>query len=459
MKYARCVRGETVVGQLTDNGDGTVSDSSTSLMWQKGGAPLYDLPYSWDGAMGYCEALTDGGYTDWRLPNVKELESLSVIDGSKYSPPISTALFPNARKWKYWTSTTFGSPWNTSFTKKAWMVDFTDISTVNRGDWYPFTNSCNGEPNDKSGCFFKYYARCVRSTKAFPLGDPPICTLTASPVVVAAGGTSTLKAACNPTVTSYTWTNSSFAPTAGSGTVSPTKPTMYTVVGTNSAGSSAAASTAVYVCNTPPSQTYPGLSLTGTATAEQFASGIANDRIDGAAGVDTVIYQCNRSSFTITKTAAGWTVSSAAEGLDTLSNVERIKFGNETLALDITGNAGQSYRIYQAAFNRVPDNGGLKFWIAAMDSGVSLKDVAVAFMGSAEFKGLYGTNPTNEDFVTKLYTNILHRTPDAGGYAYWVNALNTKVITQAEALVYLSESTENQAGVINAITNGIDLLN
>jgi hypothetical protein len=80
-------------------------------------------------------------------------------------------------------------------------------------------------------------------------------------------------------------------------------------------------------------------------------------------------------------------------------------------------------------------------------------------MTSDEFKTQYGANPKNEDFVTKLYTNILHRTPDAGGYAYWVNALNTKVISQAEALVFLSESTENQAGVINAIINGIDLLN
>ena len=287
----------------------------------------------------------------------------------------------------------------------------------------------------------------------------PACTLSASPIVISAGSYATLTASCTPAATSLTWTNSGFAPTVGSGTVSPTKPTMYTVFGTNSAGSSAAATTAVYVCNTPPSQTYPGLTLTGTAAAEQFASGIANDRIDGGAGVDAIVYACNKDSFTITKTASGWAVSSAAEGLDTLTNVERIKFGNETLALDISGNAGQTYRLYQAAFNRVPDNAGLKYWIDVMDSGISLKDVALGFMGVSEFKALYGANPTNEDFVTKLYTNILHRAPDPAGYAYWVDTLNAKLITQADALILLSESTENQAGVINAIINGIDLLN
>ena len=338
-------------------------------------------------------------------------------------------------------------------------MDFTSIGSVERGGLDAFHNLCNSQENDKSGCYYKYFARCVRSINVVPLGDPPACTLTASPAVVAAGATSTLKASCNPAATSYAWSNSVFAPTADGGTVLPSAPTMYTVVGSNAAGGGAPASTAVYVCNTPPSQTYRGLTLTGSAGREQFASGISNDTIDGAAGVDTVIYQCNRSSFTLTKTATGWTVSSAAEGLDNLTNVERIKFGDETLALDITGNAGQAYRIYQAAFNRVPDNGGLKFWISAMDGGASLQDVAAGFMGSAEFKALYGANPTNEEFVNKLYANILHRAPDPGGYAYWVEALNSKLITQVQALVFLSESTENQAGVLNAIINGIDLLN
>jgi hypothetical protein len=287
----------------------------------------------------------------------------------------------------------------------------------------------------------------------------PTCSLVASPIVVSAGGVATLTANCSPSATAYVWTNAGFSSSARSGSVAPTKPTLYSVVGINAVGSSNAATAAVYVCNTPPSQNYPGMSLTGTATAEQFASGIANDSIDGSAGVDTIVYACNKDSFTITKTASGWIVSSAAEGLDTLTNVERIKFGNGTLALDISGNAGQTYRLYQAAFNRVPDNGGLKYWISVMDGGSSLKDVALGFMGSPEFKSLYGSNPPNEDFVIKLYANILHRAPDPAGYAYWVDTLNAKLITQADALILLSESTENQAGVINAIINGIDLLN
>jgi hypothetical protein len=138
-QYSRCVRGQPAAGNLTDNGNGTVSDSKTKLMWQKGGPPLYDLSYTWDGALSYCEGLTDAGYSDWRLPNIKELESL--VDDSRNSPPIDTTLFPNARKWKYWSSTTLEN-----YESYAWTVDFTSIGDAT----YP----------KKTG--YQYYTRCVR---------------------------------------------------------------------------------------------------------------------------------------------------------------------------------------------------------------------------------------------------------------------------------------------------------
>jgi len=293
-----------------------------------------------------------------------------------------------------------------------------------------------------------------------PPQAPPQCTLSATPVVISAGSSSTLSASCTPAATSYVWTNSGFGSGVSSGAVSPTSPTIYTVVASNAAGSSNAASTAVYVCNTAPSQIYAGQTLVGSGASEPFHSGIGNDTIDGGAGINTVIYNCNRSSFTLTKTASGWTLSSAAEGIDTLTNVERIQFPNETLALDISGNAGQAYRVYQAAFNRTPDNAGLKYWIGVMDSnGASLNDVAAGFINSAEFQALYGSNPTNPDFVTKLYSNVLHRAPDQAGYDYWVDVLNRHLISNIDTLVNFSESPENQAGVLGAILNGIDLLN
>jgi hypothetical protein len=197
--------------------------------------------------------------------------------------------------------------------------------------------------------------------------------------------------------------------------------------------------------------------FTGTSANEAFTTGTGNDTVDGGAGIDTVIFTGTKADHSITRTATGWTVSSAVDGTDTIQNVERLLFSNETLALDIAGNAGQAYRIYQAAFNRTPDNGGLKYWIGRMDGGTTQDRVAAEFVGSPEFQNLYGTNPSNADFLTKLYSNVLHRTPDFGGYTWWLGQLDAGVYNKTTALASFAESPENQAGVIGVIQNGIEL--
>jgi hypothetical protein len=202
--------------------------------------------------------------------------------------------------------------------------------------------------------------------------------------------------------------------------------------------------------------------LHGT-TVNDFMKGFGgNDVIYGYAGVDTAVFSGNRADYTLAINPNSSIVTdrvAGRDGQDTLVGIERLEFVKETLALDIDGNAGQAYRIYQAAFNRTPDNAGLKYWIGLMDGGVSLPTVSSAFIAGGEFKALYGANPTNEVFISKLYDNVLHRAPDAGGYNYWVDLLNTGKISNISTLINFSESAENQAGVIGVIQNGIELFN
>jgi hypothetical protein len=62
-----------VSAALIDNGNGTVTDTGSGLMWQKATAPG---TYTWQAALSYCENLSLAGHSDWRLPNRNELESL-----------------------------------------------------------------------------------------------------------------------------------------------------------------------------------------------------------------------------------------------------------------------------------------------------------------------------------------------------------------------------------------------
>ncbi len=82
------VRGSSVYGvnDYNDNGDGTVTDQATSLMWQQGDSGSGMI---WEDGLDYCEDLTLAGQSDWRLPNAKELQS--IVDYSRSPGTTSSA--------------------------------------------------------------------------------------------------------------------------------------------------------------------------------------------------------------------------------------------------------------------------------------------------------------------------------------------------------------------------------
>ena len=102
--------------RFTDNGDGTVTDSCTGLVWQQevgnGGVGM-----SWCDSLSYCAGLELAGHDNWRLPNVKELQSIIDYERAGFAiDPIfewsgATASAPR----EYWSSTTYtdnpGSAW------------------------------------------------------------------------------------------------------------------------------------------------------------------------------------------------------------------------------------------------------------------------------------------------------------------------------------------------------------
>ncbi|MCP4708196.1 MAG: DUF1566 domain-containing protein, partial [Planctomycetes bacterium] len=78
-QYVRCVRGNAYgENKFVDNGDGTVTDHATGLTWTKADS---GRTKTWEQALKYAEDLIYAGYNDWRLPNVKELQS--IVDYSR----------------------------------------------------------------------------------------------------------------------------------------------------------------------------------------------------------------------------------------------------------------------------------------------------------------------------------------------------------------------------------------
>jgi hypothetical protein len=98
----------------TNNGDGTVTDNVTGLIWQ---SPGPTLTYSQAGAIAYCGGLNLGGFTDWRVPAIIELFSL--VDLSAAAPTINSTYFPGTVAGIYWSSTPSAGP-----VGNAWTVTF-----------------------------------------------------------------------------------------------------------------------------------------------------------------------------------------------------------------------------------------------------------------------------------------------------------------------------------------------
>jgi hypothetical protein len=120
---------------------------------------------------------------------------------------------------------------------------------------------------------------------------------------------------------------------------------------------------------------------------------------------------------------------------------------------DSSTNVDPAARLYRAFLGRAPDAGGLKFWVNRRRTGTwTLVRMADYFAASSEFKRKYGSL-TNQQFVTRIYTDVLGRNASPPDVDYWTTQLDLKRRTRGSVMVGFSESSEyirKQAEIIDA---------
>ncbi len=133
----------------------TVTDNNTNLIWQRNLPSTYSgctkgspagSQCSWQEAINYCDNLTLAGNSNWRLPNIEELETL--INYGRYNPSIDTTIFPNTPGNYFWSS----SPY-VGYSDYAWDVYF------GYGSVYSYYKTDS------------YYFRCVSGNEYKPAGS------------------------------------------------------------------------------------------------------------------------------------------------------------------------------------------------------------------------------------------------------------------------------------------------
>ncbi|MCI5116328.1 MAG: DUF1566 domain-containing protein [Candidatus Electrothrix sp. AW2] len=146
--HAACnsnIPASTPDSQLIDNGDGTVTDTKTDLMWKQcleglsGDCFGTADTFTWQQALQQPGKINDtggfAGYTDWRLPNIQELNSL--VEEQCYSPAINLTYFPNTPSGAVWS----GSPFAGN-SDSAWGVHF-DLGCSGNDDYSSEVNRLN----------------------------------------------------------------------------------------------------------------------------------------------------------------------------------------------------------------------------------------------------------------------------------------------------------------------------
>ena len=199
---------------------------------------------------------------------------------------------------------------------------------------------------------------------------------------------------------------------------------------------------------------------------DQIYAGAGNDRItlttgsayvNGESGFDIVILPGAGGSYQQSKNSDGWQFWNSSINTN-IANVERVAFSDGVRAFDVDGNAGMGFRVYQAAFARDPDAGGLGWWIKALDAG--RKDphsMAADFIYSSEFINKYGTPQTvsNGRYIELLYQNALGRQLDQSGFDFWNQKLSSGQMDRSDLLLYFADSAENRAQTAPEISDGI----
>ena len=209
--------------------------------------------------------------------------------------------------------------------------------------------------------------------------------------------------------------------------------------------------------------------IVGNALNNSIDGQGGNDTIDGGAGIDTALYAGPRLNYTLSKTSNGFSLAdgTGAAGIDTLQNVERLKFSNGAIALDVGAkeSGGETQLLLGAVLGKdllATKKLLIGTAIDLFDQGFTTQQLAGAIMRLDIWGGLANggqASATNTQIAGYLLATVNKATPDPISLATAVTALNTEMgSAQGNFLWHLAESVANQTqvGLVGLATTGLE---
>jgi len=211
-----------------------------------------------------------------------------------------------------------------------------------------------------------------------------------------------------------------------------------------------------------------GDTITGNSSNNRITGGKGSDTIDGASGVDMAIYDANlidaslnsfvdyESSGENIHLKTAWNVV-LANDTDTLRNIERIKFNDTYLALDLNGNAGNVVKLLAAVLGK--SSVGNKEYVGA---GLHALDNGMTYEGlmKAAIDVIFGPNPTGASVVGAFYENLAGSPAPQSILDEYGALLDDKTMTPTELGMAVAEHSLNATNIdlIGLASTGVEYM-
>lgn len=211
-----------------------------------------------------------------------------------------------------------------------------------------------------------------------------------------------------------------------------------------------------------------GDTITGNSSNNRITGGKGSDTIDGASGVDMAIYDANlidaslnsfvdyESSGENIHLKTAWNVVLASD-TDTLRNIERIKFNDTYVALDLNGNAGNVVKLLAAVLGKssVENKEYVGAGLHALDNGMTYEELM-----KAAIDVVFGPNPTGASVVQVFYENLAGSPAPQSILDEYGALLDDKTMTPTELGIAVAEHSLNATNIdlIGLASTGVEYM-
>lgn len=197
--------------------------------------------------------------------------------------------------------------------------------------------------------------------------------------------------------------------------------------------------------------------LVGNVGDDVLYAGAGNDTLDGGPGIDIAAFTDALDNHEIVNLGNVIRVEGpVSAGTDELIEVERLQFSDVSLAFDLAGNAGLAAKLLGVAFGSDGWNDRALLGIALDyfdNSGLSFAQIA-----DMALDALIGTERTNEQVFSYIYTKVVGEAPDQDAYDTYLPLLDFGAFTQASLFVAAAEHPLNvlNIGLVGLLESGLE---